>query len=204
MRAFLCVVFLFGMTASVNAGVVANCDDDNDGAMTMDAIVDLDLPLNGGGEYELSMIATQHDYPAHMEGDFAIDGDPTVWIITQLTNDTLDFDWTDYHIAIGMPQSFTIVGALAPPNWSTVYNPIPTANQPLPGDEYHGDGYVGTIDFVMDVGGSPVAYGQSATFGFAVNFTGNVQFCTEQIPTPEPGSLALLACGGFFLLRRRR
>ena len=53
----------------------------------------------------------------------------------------------------------------------------------------------------------PIDPGDSGTFGLKISFTGSANgttsFCAEQIPTPEPASLALLALGGLAMIRRR-
>jgi len=62
------------------------------------------------------------------------------------------------------------------------------------------------VDFLMPHGGDPINVGESGTFGLIVSFDGamDYRFCSEQIPTPEPATLAMLALGVPLLLRRKR
>jgi len=173
-----------------------DCQDDGDGAivMTNQTLVD------NGGYYELTADCEQYDYPGHVEGWFDTDTetDPIVWIIETVDNAT-DFDWTDYHIDIGMDKDFQITGVIAPPDWTWTITP-PVAGQPLPSHTNPGTGWVGSVDYYA---GTPIEIGQSGNFGLIVSFEGSVAFCTEQVPTPEPATLALLAFGGLLVRRRR-
>ena len=45
---------------------------------------------------------------------------------------------------------------------------------------------------------------ETGNFGLIVSFVGDVAFCAEQVPTPEPATLGLLAIGGLAMMRRRR
>jgi len=138
-------------------------------------------------EYRLETDAMQSGSPAYLYGDFATDSepDPTVWLVQSVENDT-DFTWTDYHIDLGMNQTFTIVGVVAPPDWTWVITQ-PVAGQEIPccGTT----GWVGSVDFYA---GTPIPIGGSGDFGVVFSFTGSVEYCTQQVPTPEPASLFLL------------
>lgn len=195
-------VFLLAAVLAVGSVAQAdiidwNCADDGDGGIVMNQPSWSEV---GPAEYMLEMSGTQYFYPAHMDGDFITDtpDDPTVWIIQTVENQT-DFTWTDYHIAIGMDKPFDIIGVVAPLDWTWVVSQ-PVAGQPLPSHTNPGTGYVGTVDFFA---GTPIPIGGSGNFGLVVSFLGSVSFCTEQIPTPEPTSLLLLAVGGLFLARKR-
>ena len=164
-----------------------------------DSLTDLTYD-SGEEEYTLTLVGVQHWHPAHVEGDFTTDTeqDPTVWIAETVENQT-DFDWTDYHIAIGMTKDFSISTSVISPDYWTSIISQPIAGQPLPNG---GTGWLGTIDYYMN-GGSPIAIGESGDFGFKISFLGSVSFCTEQIPTPEPATITLLGLGGLLLRKKR-
>jgi hypothetical protein len=154
----------------------------------------------GSSEYRLTMAGVQDWWPAHVEGDFTTDTelDPKVWLIQTVENsaDIQPLVWTDYHITIGMTKPFTLSDIVAPDDWTWLITQ-PVAGQPMPNG---GTGYVGIIDYY---GGPAINPGESGDFGFAMTFVGSIAFCTEQIPTPEPASMSLLALGALTLIRRR-
>ena len=185
----------------VNADIIDwNCDDDGDGAIVMGAPAwDYNSTAD---EYKLSMSGTQNWYPAHVVGDFTTDTeeDPTVWIAETVDNNTT-FAWTDYHIDIGMTKLFSIsTSVIAPDDWTfVVTQPLVGGGQPLPKG---GTGWLGTIDYYVG-SGSPIAIGDSGDFGFKISFKGSVDFCTEQVPTPEPTTIMLLSLGALAFTRRK-
>ena len=152
---FLFLIFLFAATPFVNASITEDwwCTDDGDGAIVMDNDL-TSLTETAPGEYDLSTTCVQERYPGHIIGEFPLDtpGDPIVWFINEITNET-DFDWTDYQVAIGMAQEFSILttGLMMPNGWYADITPA-ADDLPLPGDEYHGDGWVGYIDYYQDSG----------------------------------------------------
>lgn len=193
------LVLVLGVTAIAQAEIIGwNCDDDGDGAIVMNSPTWTALGPNAQDieEYRLEMHGAQHWYPAHVEGDFTTDTelDPVVWIVEQVDNYT-DFTWTDYHIDIGMNKEFSIIGVVAPADWTWTITP-PVGGQPIPNG---GTGWLGSVDYYA---GTPIEIGQSGQFGLVISFAGSVEFCTEQIPTPEPASLVLLALGALMLRRR--
>jgi hypothetical protein len=107
-----------------------------------------------------------------------------------------------------MTKDFQITGVVAPLDWTWVVTD-PLGNQVLPGHPPPdpGVGWLGSVDFYAGTPIDPVGTGGSnpevGTFGVVVSFLGDVAFCTEQFPTPEPATLALLAFGGLLVRRRR-
>ena len=198
---FSTILLLFA-TPIVNATITNwSCAPDGDGAITMDYTT---LTFDSG-EYLLDMDGQQHWYPAHLAGDFTTSDllDPTVRILEGIDNDTT-FAWTDYHITIGMNNNtfsiFDPAGLVMPFGWTAIVTPVSPGLMP----NGAGPGYVGTINYVMGTGGSPIAIGDDGTFGFKISFSGNTVFSTEQIPTPEPTTILLLGFGAMSVIRRRR
>lgn len=198
--AFLVVCLL--SVSLVNADIVSwNCADDGDGGIVMNTPT---WSYNSGSdEYTLSMTGKQNFYPAHVIGDFTTDTeeDPTVWIAETVDNNTT-FAWTDYHITIGMTKSFSIsTSVITPDDWTFIITQpsVLGGGQLLPNG---GTGWLGTIDYYMGTG-SAIGIGQSGDFGFKVSFAGSVDFCTEQIPTPEPATMTLLCIGALALTKRK-
>ena len=202
--AFLFSFLLLFAVSTVNASIETwSCGADGDGAIVMDyGSTTLTLVDPVTHDYDLAMSGDQYWLPAHLQGDFQTGGtDPIVRIIEDVGNDTT-FNWTDYHITIGMTQSFSFVssGLLAPAGWTAVViNPAPGI---LPNSNGV-SGYVGTINYYQSAG-LPVNIGDSGTFGFKVSFLGSTNFTTEQIPTPEPTTILLLGLGAMSVIRRRR
>jgi hypothetical protein len=201
MRKIVSILFsaslIFFLSLPADAGIVSwNLSDD--GVIVVDRSV---LTNTGVCEYDLEIGGSHVGNLGHLFGEFVTDADPdpTVRILEDVENDTT-FAWTDYHIAIGMNKTFTILetGLMMPDGWTAVITPV-ASDMPLPSG---GTGWVGMVDFYQGTGDA-VVIGDTGTFGFKVNFDGSVQYCTQQYPTPEPATLALLGLGAFALRRRK-
>jgi hypothetical protein len=192
-------ILLLLATASLVSATITdyNCNGDGDGAIVINY-----AGLTGNEPYTLDIDGKQYGYPAHVAGFFTTNNelDPNVFFTEGVENDTT-FAWTDYHIVIGMTKTFSIstsAGLVTPPGWiAAVTAPAPGT---IPND---GPGWVRVIDYYQGTG-SPVAIGGEGDFGFKVSFLGSVLFSTEQVPTPEPATVALLGLGALSLLRRKR
>lgn len=199
------IPILLGLLAVLAAASFANadittwyCADDGDGGIDM--TVD---PLQGTApDYTVTMAGPQHMASANVYGWFNVEGDPTVWIIESVENATT-FSWNKYEIWYGMPQSFTVPALTAPDGWTAVKSAVVPGT--IPGHTPPGGdpGNVVHITYTADTPADEIAPGSSGDFGFKVSFLGSVSFCTEQVATPEPASLALLALGGLFIRRRK-
>ncbi len=193
-------LLLFSPYASATMTIIgATCADDGDGALVTNCTWDqITSTMNISG--------VQNWYPGHLEGSFTTDVevDPTVWVVESIENQT-NLTWTDYHIDIGMNKGFSIVGVVAPPDWTWAITP-PTGGQQLPNQPPGTLGWVGKLDYYA---GTPIAIGGTGTFGFVVTFFGSVEFYTAQVPTgtiPAPGAILLgsIGIGCISWLRRRK
>lgn len=120
------------------------------------------------------------------------DPDPIVWIRKSVENDT-SFMWSSYHITLLLDRPFEILDTSTPAGWAcNVTDPV-----------LQGDRYAGAVDYYLVEPGTGIEVGQAGDFGLKVWFEGSVQFCVQQVPVPEPVSLAMLLAAGAYLLRRR-
>jgi len=197
----MCVVLA---CAGISKADIANwyCAPDGDGVFTLNSpIVWVDNTITG--EYDMTVDAAHNSWDyGHMIGWFdmdPLDGDPTIKVINSIDNDT-GFDWTDYHVNIYMNLPFTLTNAIVynPNDWSATPGTISAT--------WNGSEYVGSIDYNY---GTTVAVGGTLDFGYKLNFVGSpgghYTYTQEVLPTPEPGTFVLLACGlvGLLVMRRR-
>jgi len=183
------VIGLSLLTAAANAGIV----------------VDLQVPESSAvvvSEWNWDQVAQHlqlteqvYDRPATINVAFMTDEerDPSVWIIKRVENDTT-FAWTGYTVEIGLDRLFQIDGASAPTGWDY------TITQPV----LIGSNYVGTVSYEYGGPGTEINVGDWADFGVGVSFEGDVNFCINQVPVPEPGSLLLMASAAMIAVGRMR
>jgi hypothetical protein len=129
----------------------------------------------------------------HIQGFIETDEfDPTLTISNAIDNDT-GYAWTGYNVEVKMSKSFTLSAVTVDGGWTSVYNPIPVGSSGL---------WTGTINYT----GGTVPSGETLTFGYAVTYVGKGSTSLHQTmtPVPEPGTLAMLACGLVCLLVARR
>jgi hypothetical protein len=119
--------------------------------------------------------------------------DPALNLLHSIDNDT-GFTWTDYHLKITLNKTFSLSAVTVDNGWTFLITP-PTQV---------GSDWIGYIDYYA---GTPILNGSALNFGYTMTFVGSVSFSEELTPTsvPEPGALALLACGlmALSVLRRR-
>jgi hypothetical protein len=188
----LLIMLLAGASFSY-ADIVGNTlADDGDGVIVCSTY---GFEKTGPIDFQLSIDGI-HDIwdTGHILGDIITDTelDPRLTLLHEIDNDT-DGEWTDYHAEIKMNKSFTLDNVtVGNTDWTYVIT------QPTP----VGSDWIGTVDYYAGV---PVAPGGTLDFGYRMTFVGTVAFCESLTPTPEPGTLVLLACGvvGLFVARRR-
>jgi len=202
------VLVCASMASAGNANITSYmCGPDGDEAMC-ERSCPADVGL-GTPELLLNLYVTQSDLPAHMQGSFkaSSEEDPSVTLVEEVWNDT-DFAWTGYEFYMWMDKTFQISDVVAPLNWDSVINqPVAGVNPNNPSQS----GYLGSVIYSVGALGSPILYdtdtfvdaAELGEFGMKVTFVGSINFCTEQIPVPEPMTMAMLAMGGVALIRRR-
>jgi hypothetical protein len=201
----IAVALVLAATVAAQAEITgASCTQDNDGALIMEPATDVSFAMVGQrtGEPTLTVNETQLRDTAHIFPVFtATAGDPAAWVIKEVANQTT-FEWTDYHFNMYMPNDFDITSTIQPLGWTVdVTQPVWQEHIIRDGVDV-GSGWHGMADFFQGTG-NPIPIGDPAEFGVRMWWaSGTGDFCIEQIATPEPASLVLLALGAVMLRRR--
>lgn len=156
-----------------------------------------------GGDI-VNIYGDQYWGPAHILGEITTDSelDPTLTLASAIDNET-SFAWTDYHVNIYLNKPFTVV----PASVTVLNDSIGDWTGGLTQQAMStGTNYMAKLDFYA---GTAVPIGDTLFFSYSILFSGATSFnlTQEMIPTPEPGTLSLLACGlalgAWFRARRR-
>lgn len=198
------VLVCASMASAGNANITGYmCGPDSDGAICERS----NASVSGVGTSDvlMTLYVSQNSRPAHMQGSFTADSelDPSVYLVEEVMND-MNFDWTGYEFYVWMSKPFTISNVVAPTGW-TYSDPTVVAGVANPNSDPENPvyGWLGTV--IYDVGsGSAISQNNGiGEFGMKLKFDGSINFCTEQVPVPEPLTLAMLAMGGVAVIRRR-
>jgi hypothetical protein len=166
--------------------------DDGDGVITC---VTYGFEKVADHEFKLDIDGSHNIWDSgHIQGDIITDNelDPSLTLNNSIDNDT-DFTWTDYHVKVTMNKTFTIDNVtVANPGWTSVLTPPSQV----------GSDWIGYIEYYAGV---PIPVTGQINFSYRMTFLGSASFQEELTPTPEPGTLALVAFGllGLFVMRRR-
>jgi PEP-CTERM motif len=151
----------------------------------------------GGNTVNIS--GTQYSGPGSILFNVTTDTqtDPTLTLGNSINNDT-SFAWTGYEVQVTMSQTFTLSAATitTPADWTV--GSVLQPGAPVAGI------YTGDIFFNA---GTPIQPNGQIDFSYQLSFNGSVQFTETLTPTPEPGTITLLAGGllaGGWAYRKRR
>jgi hypothetical protein len=200
--AFLALL-VFATCAS--AGIIGvNCYNDGDGAINMNDWWHSDLS-QVPSEVDVYMDETLKWAPAHALVDITTNTpeDPIARFTKEVDNATASA-WSGYTINVIRNGSFSITSAIEPIGWDA---PVITAPTLQLSGIYAGQ-YLGTVSYSTSNPLFDIPINGTGVFKLTTSFAGSSTFTLEQIPVnavPEPGTLALLACGfvGLLVARRR-
>jgi hypothetical protein len=188
----LALVAMLAWSAACRADITGTpFADDGDGVLTCTTY---GFHQVAEGEFETSIDGVHHVFETgHILGPILTDTelDPKLTLLHEIDNDT-DRAWTDYHAEVTMNKAFTFDNVTIDNSGWTF-----AITQPV----LSGGTWTGTVDYYAGV---PVLVGGTIDFGYRMTFIGSASFCEALTPTPEPGTLALLACCGLGLLFVRR
>lgn len=200
----ICACAAFGVMSTAHAGIM-----DMDWSATTDLTGVLDLAPDGvwneGDDYsyEDHLVELSENWIGGfgdtVEFDISVMFDngtprtpvPDISFNKMVTNNT-NFFWSSFQIVITPGVGSTIMDVFANPN-----------------DEFGdvmvsmGNNGAWTILWSQN-GGTGVAQGDSTSFEFGFNISGNLGFMLKQTPIPAPSAAALLGLAGLAGVRRRR
>jgi hypothetical protein len=199
MRYFLAFALLLILVFStyVSAGIIS-VDCQGEGAIIINDWWTSDL-TSSPADADIFLDEKVHGTPAKALVTITADSDPTARFTKEVDNATV-YSWIGYVITVTKSSSFSITSATEPIGWAT-----PVITPPV--EVVPGGDWVGSVSYSQGTG-APIAPGNTGVFKFTTVFGGNASFCIDQLPlyiVPEPGTIALLACGfiGLLVMRRR-
>lgn len=203
----LAVVLMASMADASITNVT--CDQDYDGALEYCLPQPGTYTYDGVTDYAMYINEKVKWGPSHIAGEVTTDTtlDPTAWVIKTIENDTT-FAWSGYTFNVFMAQPFTLQTAfVTPDNWQASATAVSG-----PGTYYdvhnHAWNYKAVVTFVPNTPADNIAIGGSGDFGTKLSFSGSLvyNYEIEQMPVPEPATIALVLLGGcgFLFARRAR
>lgn len=156
------------------------------------------LSTDGSGNQSVTLDGSQWSSWGTMGLDILTDtaSDPTLTINNNLNNEST-FVWTQYIVNVAMNQTFTIGNAVVnlPSGWAAA------VTQPT----LQSGSYVGTIDYYVMPGGTPVAIypapDSAFDYSYQITFSGSTSYSFTESATavPEPGSPGFVMAGGLLI-----
>jgi hypothetical protein len=184
---------VFACSAACRADITGTTlADDHDGVLTCNTY---GFETIGPQEFQLNIDGVHNVWDkGDILGDIITntETDPKLTLLHDIDNDT-GLQWTDYHATVTMSKAFTFDNVTVEnTDWTSV------VIQPT----QVGSNWIGYIDYYA---GDVVAPLGTLSFGYRMTFVGSSSFHEELMPSPEPGTLALLSCGlvGLFFVRRK-
>jgi hypothetical protein len=203
----LAVVLMASMADASVTGMT--CAQDYDGALEYCTVNPGTYTYDSVTDYAMYIDEKVKSGPSHVAGEITTntEQDPAVWVIKTIENDTTTA-WSGYTFNVFMDQPFALQTAfVTPDNWSASATAVGG-----PGTYYdvhnHAWNYKGVVTFVPNTPADKIAVGSEGDFGAKLSFSGSLvyNYEVEQVPVPEPATIALVVLGGcgFLFARRAR